>query len=152
MRRDTDHVRANLSLEPKPFTARIETGDLLRYAEAVEASEPWFSNERAARASRYGTLIAAPTYLITMRGLLTQSLADAGYTRPLPNSVDGGSEWEYLEPIRPGDTITGTARIVDYVERETSLGPAQFQVIEITFRNQFDQIVVRERDTWIFYP
>lgn len=152
MTRLSEQLRANLAVAPEPFVARIEAGDLLRYAEAVGATEPWYADETAVGAGKYETLTAAPTYLITTRVLLTRSLADAGYIPPLPKSVDGGSEWEYVEPIRPGDTITGTARIVDYTERKTRLGSALFQVIDITYRNQLDRVVVRERDTWIFYP
>lgn len=147
----TDAMRAQIGLESDPYSMRMEPGDMLRFATMVEAGDAWFEDEVAARASRHGGLIAAPTYLIVMRQLETRALGELGIRIPFVNGVDGGSEWEYLDTVRAGDTITATARLADYYERPTTFGPTLFQVFEIVYRNQFDQVVVRQRDTRIFY-
>jgi acyl dehydratase len=148
----TDAMRAQIGLETAPYSMRIEAGDLVRFASMIGAGDPWLVDEEAARATRYGGLIAAPTYLIVMRQLETQALAELGIEIPYVNGVDGGSDWEYLQPVRPGDTITATARLDDYYERETSFGATLFQVFEMTYKNQHGHIVMRQRDTRIFYP
>ena len=65
--------------------------------------------------------------------------------------LDGGSDWEYLEPIRPGDRITVQSRIADIRESEGRLGPMVFTTIETTYTNQFGQVVARQRATGIRY-
>jgi acyl dehydratase len=145
----TPEMRAQIGVESEPYAFDIEKGDLIRFASSTGETNPIYIDEVAARASRYGGLIAAPTYLITMRilqiGLLT-------LPNPLPNSVDGGTEWAYHEPIRPGDRITARARLADVYEKDGRLGRMLFQVVEIAYRNQFDQLVVTQRDTYIRFP
>jgi acyl dehydratase len=147
----SDAMRAQIGLETAPYTLRIDAEDVLRFATMIEAGAPWLVDEAAARATRYGGLVAAPTYLIVMRQLETRAIAELGITIPFVNGVDGGSDWEFLEPVRPGDTITATARLADYHERETSFGATLFQVFEMVYRDQFDRVVVRQRDTRIFF-
>lgn len=148
----TDEMREQIGIESPPYSLRIDAADMLRFAAMIGAGAPWFLDEAAARATRYGGLVAAPTYLIVMRQLETRALAAVDIRIPFVNGVDGGSEWEYFESVRPGDTITATARLADYYERETTFGPTLFQVFEMVYRNQFGQVAVRQRDTRIFYP
>jgi acyl dehydratase len=145
-------MRAQIGLETAPYSLRIEAGDLLRFAEMIEAGEPWYVDEERARDSDQGGLVAAPTYLIVMRQLETRAMAKLDLRIPYTNGVDGGSDWEYFEPVRPGDTITATARLADYQERPTSFGATLFQIFEMTYRNQAERMVVRQRDTRIWFP
>jgi acyl dehydratase len=148
----TDELKSQIGRETPPYEFRVELGDVLRYSRMVGHPEPWYADERRARASRYGGIVAPPTYLIVMRNLEHKAFASIGITFPYPHGVDGRSEWDYLEPIRPGDTIVAVARIAEYHERDTRLGPTLFQVIESVYRNQFGEVVVRQRDTRIWYP
>jgi acyl dehydratase len=148
----TDAMRAQIGLETAPYSMPIETGDVLRFAEMVEVGEPWLVDEEAAANTRYGGLVAAPTYLIVMRQLETRALDALDIRIPFVNGVDGGSEWEYVESIRPGDTITAVARLADYQERQTSFGETLFQIFEMEYRNQLGRVVMRQRDTRIWFP
>jgi acyl dehydratase len=148
----TDAMRAQIGLETVPYSLAIEAGDVLRFAEMIEAGEPWLVDEAAAANTRYGGLVAAPTYLIVMRQLETRALGALDIRIPFVNGVDGGSEWEYLEPVRPGDTITAVARLADYQERQTSFGETLFQIFEMEYRNQLGHVVMRQRDTRIWFP
>ncbi len=148
----TDAMRAQIGVETAPYSLRIETEDLLRFARMIEAHEPWLVDEKAAASTRFRGIVAAPTYLIVMREIEARALAAIDLRIPLAHGVDGGSAWDYFEPVRPGDTITAVARLVSYTERATSLGETLFQLLEITYRNQRGQLAVRQRDTRIFYP
>ena len=145
----TPEMRARIGEETPPYAFDIEKGDLLRFAESTGETNPIYVDEVAARASRYGGLIAAPTFLITMRILQARLQT---LDRPLPNSVDGGTVWTYHEPIRPGDRITGRARLADLYEKDGRFGRMLFQVVEIRYDNQFGQLVATQRDTGIYYP
>jgi len=141
-------MKAQIGIESEPFSLDIEKGDLIRFAEATSDPNPIFSDELAARSTTYGGLIAAPTYLITMRILKKDKLR---LLRPLQHSVDGGTIWNYYQPIRPGDRITGRARLTDLFEKTGRLGRMLFEVVEIRYENQFGQTVATQRDTYIRY-
>jgi acyl dehydratase len=145
----TPAMRAEIDVETPPYSFDVEKGDMVRFALSTGETNPIYVDEVAARASRYGGLIAAPTFLITMRILQGALLA---LENPLPNSVDGGTVWTYHEPIRPGDRITARARLADLYEKDGRYGRMLFQVVEIRYENQFGQPVVTQRDTYIRYP
>jgi hydroxyacyl-ACP dehydratase HTD2-like protein with hotdog domain len=70
---------------------------------------------------------------------------------PFERRLDGGSEWEYFVPIRPGDRIIAVARIEDINEREGRLGVMIITSTKTTYRNQFDQVVATQTGTSIAY-
>lgn len=70
---------------------------------------------------------------------------------PYQRSLEGGSDWTYFEPERPIDRLTATAKNAALYEREGSLGRMLFVVTEITYRNQFNESVVQQCDTGIYY-
>ena len=144
----TAAMRARIGIESPPYTFEVEKGDINRYAQAIGDTNPLFVDERRARATQLGGIVAPPTYVIVMRRLEIEA---APPFRPLPNSLDGGSEWHYLQPIRAGDRITATSKITDIYERDGSIGRMVFVVTEITYRNQFDEVVVVQRDTAICF-
>jgi acyl dehydratase len=133
------------------YVHRAELGDLIRFATMLGYTQPWYVDEIMARRSRFGGIVAVPTYLIVMRRLEHRAFADIGIEPPRVNGVDGGSSWAYAELIRAGDVITATASVTGVDERETRLGPTIFQRIESTYQNQFSQLVARQRDTRIYY-
>jgi hypothetical protein len=65
--------------------------------------------------------------------------------------LNGGSEVEYGEPMRPGDVITSVSRLGGYHEREGRLGLMLFTVSEDVWTNQAAQRVKRTRSTLIRY-
>lgn len=133
-----------------PATMEIEKSHITAFARAIGDPNPLWNDERAARKSRYGGLIAPPTFArmigFALRpGTIQQTL--------LPGSlqVDGGTEWEYFEPIRPGDRITVHRKVTDVYERHGAAGPLVFITDESSFTNQFGEIAVIQRGTAIRY-
>jgi hypothetical protein len=142
----TPEVLAQVGLESEPYSFDVETGDLIRFSLAAGEVRHEFTDEVGARATAVGGLVAPPTYLIAMRILQGNRLP---LINPLPNSVDGGTVWEYGEPIRPGDRLTARARLAEVYEKPGRNGPMLFQVVEIRYENQFRQHVATQRDTYI---
>lgn len=148
----TEEMRQAIGVESAPYTFEVEKGDIIRYAQAIGDPNPTFRDEVAARRSRYGGIIVPPTYLIVMRIFEAAAFRERLALRsPLGRSVDGGSVWTYFEPIRPGDRLTATAKVVGLYEREGRWDRMIFRIIEITYVNQFGQVVAKQRDTAIFY-
>ena len=143
----TDEVRQRaLGLQSGPATLEVEKGAVARFAEAVGDPSPLYNDEAAARKTRLGGLVAPPTFLRSLR-LERPTLPDAPFERLL----DGGSDWEYFEPVRVGDRVTGVVRIADLWERSGRLGTMLFTVLEFTYTNQLGELVATQRNTLIYY-
>ena len=136
-----------IGLESAPATIDVEKGAVRRFAEAVGDPNPLWNDEAGADNSRFGGMIAPPTFLRSVKIERPElSLAFA-----LSSRLDAGSDWEYFEPVRVGDRITGIARIVDTWERSGKLGPMVFTLTEIKYTNQSGQVVATQRAVSILY-
>ena len=144
----TEEMRQQaIGRESEPVTTEAEKGAIIRFAQAIGDDNPLFSDEAAARHGRYGGLIAPPTFLRSM----SSSRPELPYELPLTRMLDGGSDWEYFEPIRPGDRITAVASITDVSERTGRLGTMVFTTVVTTYRNQLGQVAATQTSTSIRY-
>ena len=143
----TDEMRVAINVESEPFVNAVEMGAIAKFARAIGDSNPLFTDEEAARNSRYGGVIAPPTFLRSLRS----GPLKAQVSSPYSANLDGGSEWEYFEPVRAGDQITVTTYVSDMFERQGRLGNMLFIVRETKYVNQFDRTVALQRSTGISY-
>ena len=143
----TPEMRAAIDVESEPLTHDVEKGAIIKFAEAIGDTNPIFNDEVAARQSKYGGMIAPPTFLRSM----SAGTLKVDFRNPYSANLDGGSEWEYFEPIRPGDRITVTTKIADIYERAGRLGNMLFLVRETNYVNQFGNTVAKQRTTGISY-
>ena len=130
-----------------PSTTDIEKGAIIKFAQAIEDDNPVFNDDMAARDSRYGGLIAPPTFLRSVGVDRPAYPFDVPFNRLL----DGGSEWEYFHPVRAGDRITAVAEIADINERTGRMGLMIITSVVVTYRNQFDQVAATQTSTSIRY-
>ena len=145
-------------------TFEAEKGAIKRFADAVDDQNPLYYDEEYAQKSRHGSIIAPPGFISALwftrpvtkyerehepagniRDEALAQLTNAGYTRLL----DGGMEYDFLEPVRAGDTITATSAIKDIFEREGKTGKMAFVITETTYTDQNGKIVARARQTLI---
>ena len=144
----TEEMRQQaIGLEGPPVITEIERGAIIRFAQAIEDDNPVFNDEEAARKSQYGGLIAPPTFLRSIRS----SRREVPFDIPFNNALDGGSDWEYFEPVRPGDLITAVSRITDMQERSGRMGVMIITSTVTTYTNQFEQVVATQTTTGIRY-
>ena len=144
----TEEMRQQaIGIESPPLTEVIEKGAISRFAEAIEDLNPLWSDDTTARKSQYGSIVAPPTFLRSVRYTWPQLPFHVPYDRLL----DGGSQWEYFEPVRPGDRITAVARIEDIYQRPGHVGPMLFVITMISYTNQFNETVATQRTTIIRY-
>jgi len=137
----------------------VEKGAIKKYADAIDDDNLLYWDDEYARNSRYGSIIAPPGFFgwpcfwgeagPTFSGLLDEvvkAMAKAGFGRVL----DGGMEYEFLIPVRAGDTLAATPRVVNIFERETKGGKMLFSVIETSYLNQNGSLAARGRQTIIY--
>ena len=143
----TEEVKKQIGMESESRTAEIERGAIRRFAEAVGDSNPVFNDEAAARHTPFGGMIAPPTFCRS----ISAAIPDIKLNMPQFRGLDGGSEWEYFEPIRAGDRITVVSKVADLRESAGKLGPMVFITIETSYTNQFGQLCAVQRATGIRY-
>ena len=144
----TEEMRQQaIGSESEPKVLEVEKGAIIKFAEAIGDDNPVYNDEAAARASKYGGLIAPPTFLRSA----VSARPDLPFDVPFDRVLDGGSDWEYFQPVRPGDRITAVSRIEDINERNGSIGLMLIQTIVITYTNQFGQVVATQTSTSIRY-
>jgi len=137
----------------------VEKGAIRRYADAVGDFNPLYWDEEYAAKSRYGSIIAPPGFFgwptrwsqwgptyTNLREELMAALARAGYRRAL----DGGIDYEFFSPVRAGDILAASPKIIDIYQRETKTGTLIFTVTETTYTSQNGELVAKARQTLIY--
>ena len=144
----TDGMRRVIGTEAAPRTIEIEQGAIRQFAEAIGDANPRYQDEAAARGTRYGGIIAPPTFLRSIR----IERPELPLKAPLERLLDAGSEWEYFHPVRPGDRVTVVTRLVGLAERTSRvIGQMLMATYETVYTNQLDQVVATQRATFIRY-
>lgn len=136
-----------VGIQGPPMILEVEKGAIRKFAEAVGDSNPLWIDEEMSQPSSVGGAVAMPTFLRSMRPERPQLPFDLPFQRLL----DAGSEWEYFEPVRPGDRITAVSRLTDISERSGKLGTMVFMIVIISYTNQFGQVVATQQSTHIRY-
>ena len=93
------------------------------------------------------SVVAPPTFL---RSVLTNPLPD-NIKSPYSAVVDGGSVWEYFEPVCAGDIITTKTKLQDVFDRDGRLGNMIFIIRITSYTNQNSELVATQATTSITY-
>ena len=162
----TDEIRSYIGREGEEysFVVPLEPGQDYAVAAAVDEPNPLYMDEAFAKTTPFGGLIAPYMYFQAAAGQFTHvsglrpdGIPAAGARAgalpsppiPLPRVMAGGTEIEYIRPIRPGERLTAKSRIADITEREGRTGPLVFQTNETTYRDDAGNPVVIVRGTSI---
>ncbi len=142
--------------EEPPVTVKVNEGMLMKIPWAIDDPNPLWRDEKYARQTKWGGLVASPTFVEFLRFRLLSSYDKPAQSiwPPLPGNpanVVGGEEVEYLRPIRPGDVITITCKTTDVKKRwsKTLKKDVVIQTLEQTFTNQFGELVATHKCTHI---
>lgn len=147
----TPELRAEiLEFETPPRTSLpVDRSAIRMWAINVRWPEPpnrLYWDEAYAKTTRWGGIIAPRNFNPfayhmeeeRAKGPSTLGLLRTGKGR---RGMNGGGEATYHAPIRPGDVITETKKVVDVVEKRTSLGPTVFVTSETVWTNQRGELV-----------
>jgi acyl dehydratase len=114
-------------------TATVERGAVQRFAEAIGDDNPAYPG------------LAPPTFLRSV-GVAIPTLPDDD---SIPRVLDGGSEWTFEAPVRPGDEITFSTVLQGLAERTGRLGSMVIATYLTTFVNQEGVRAAMQRNTVI---
>jgi 3-methylfumaryl-CoA hydratase len=145
----TDEHRAWIGREDASASVEVSRRDIVKYAIATEqVLEKYLRGDEA-----------PPMFIFNLFGALrpiSELRADglprgrgAGPKLPLQRVMAGGTELIQHRPIRPGDRLTATHRIVDMYEKQGSQGPLIFTVRSMTVIDADGAPVLEEIQTSI---
>lgn len=146
----TDEMRRLIGVESPPMVFEVDKSGIRRWADAIGDPNPLYWDEEYAKKSRYRGMVCPPGYL----GWPTvPQRREPDTIGPFTRRVNGGTEIEFFQPIKAGETLTVTSKIVDIRERQggPTTGLMLFVNRETTFRNKRGKVVAKFRGTLISY-
>jgi acyl dehydratase len=154
----SEEMRAQIGVESAPRSFVVEAGNIAHFARAIDDPNPIYTDEAYARKTPYGGIIAPPTffraagYALQGPGPRREAPQGGGGGGGAPaggTGLDGGSEWEFHEPVRPGDVITVVSKLVDLQQREGRAGAMIIRRTETSYTNQHGQLVAKQFGTGV---
>jgi len=146
----TEELRSKIGVESEPEVYEIEKGMIRRFVQAVDDPNPLWQDEEYAGKSRYGGIIAPPTFVLTigfdeLRQQVLESIPHGGI-------LHGSTELECYQPVRAGDIISVTTKITNIREwRDRKMGKTVFVTLDVTYKNQRQELVAKCQQMIIGY-
>ena len=146
------------------FSSEFEIGaaTIKRFAMAVGDNNPLYWDDEFAKKTEHGGIIAPPTMIFELNHNIGSDVSeeDGGYKdilldllKGISNRfVRGGNDYEILQPVRPQDIITVKRKVAQIREKVGKTGPLLIVSIEITYKNQREELLGINRETIIFLP
>ena len=145
---------------PQPI--EVEKGMMKKVAWAAGDQNPLYWDEKYARKTRYGGIIAPPFFMcyLRLRGLFAArrdfALNPEPFVYPAPGTqgmrnIAAGGEIEHFQPIRPGDVINISYKLVSVKKRWSKELKKNMYILtdHYTLTNQLDELVATENKTYI---
>ncbi len=149
-----------MPLDPKfvgrsygPFTYTVGLEKIREFAVAIsplplpydlarqspEGLRPIYHDEAAGKASRHGSVIAPPTFCVNFAmAPFLRAVLDPEVKVDVAMLLHGEQEFDFHEPVRPGDVITTTGKIDQIYEKAQK----DFLVVSTDSKNQHGRPVV----------
>lgn len=128
------------------YTYEVGKEKIKEYAKAIKNLDPHYLDDDFAKKSKYGTIIAPPTFAVVFGAYLIEPVfTDKELNLNMPMVVHGEQELEFFEVVKAGDSITTTARISDIKNKEK----LDILSVEVNSRNQHGRDVSRGTYTFV---
>ena len=141
------------------FAAYEEVGraSIRKFALAIGDANPLYCDQDRASRSKYGGIIAPPTFVCETMQYLVGEIDEVGgpARRPrLPFGIEirGGNEYTFIKLLRPDDVLTVRWTVSDVRERDGKTGKLVIATSEISYFDQRGEAIAVNRETSIFRP
>jgi acyl dehydratase len=118
-----------------------------KFAEAIGDPNPLYVDEEAAKASRYGALIAPLTFPRTFEYWEVEGLGSPGQ-----GYIHGEHRIRYERPLFVGEELSCYAKVTDYYEKEGREGPLGFLISERVGESLEGERIFAMFDTAVLTP
>jgi acyl dehydratase len=150
----------NLRGTETTFSAPEEVGkaSIRRFAVAIGDDNPLYLDEEYAKKSKYGGIIAPPTFVCETGQFYSDELLEDGMSQDMQDlapsikamAIRGGNEYEFFHPLRPEDVITARSKIIDIYEKTAKTGRLLFIIRQWTYANHKNKVIATNKETMIY--
>jgi acyl dehydratase len=120
--------------DPVPVTAEM----VADFCKATGEGGRSYTDAEAAKKGHLGGIVAPPSFAVTFRN-------GRQFFEHIPRfgrqGFDAGKDVEFVEPIRPGDTITLSSHVKEIYEKTGRTGSMVFVIVRSTLMNQNGDVV-----------
>jgi acyl dehydratase len=150
----TDEMRAFIGKEFETTTVEVDKTAIRMFARAVGYTDVVYFDEEYAKSKGYRNIpcpmgfVGHPIFRPDkpMRPSIVMP-----FQVPYKRVLNGGTDFEYYEPVCAGDILTAGTKIADIVERTGATGPMLFVTAETIYKNQQGREAAKFRGTLILY-
>ncbi|MGC4938490.1 FAS1-like dehydratase domain-containing protein [Kribbella sp. DT2] len=121
-----------------PFA--VERGKIAEFARATRASDPRHHGPDA---------LATATHVVTAGHHRDQTAFVEKLGLELGRVVVGSVSWEYVRPLRAGDSVTGTRTVIADERRTGRQGTMRVVTLETVYVDATGAVAVRQREVLI---
>jgi acyl dehydratase len=125
----------------------VEKDAVRKFAEAIGDPNPLYVDEEAAKASRYGRLLAPPTFPRTFEYGEVEGMGDPGQ-----GFIHGEHRIRYERPLFVGEEVSCYAEVKDYYEKEGDEGTLGFLISERVGESAEGELIFTMLDTAVITP
>ena len=135
--------RIGVDLRINRFNSKASRENISKFVMALGDDNPLWINPHYARNTRYGSVIAPPSFL---HSVLAPSGALAGGL-PGVHSFHGGTDWQFFKTIRVNTCISASAKLTDITEKKESKygGRSVIATVEVAYKDQDDALLATAR-------
>ena len=144
-----ERLRQRIGTETPRTITEVEKGAIRRFADAIGDSNPLYRDEQYARRTRFGGIIAPPTFVAAFTAGHFPEIVDS--TLPFERMLHSEDTCTCWRSLRPGDVITAFARYAGAFSRQGSRGPMVFQQADLILQDLSAQRVAEVRITTVSF-
>jgi acyl dehydratase len=128
----------------------VERGKIREFARATSAADLVHTDPREAQARGHADVLATATHVVVSGHYRDQRAFVAALGLDLRRIVVGSTSWEYARPVRAGDTLSGTRRLVgDETRAGKRGGTMRLVTLETEYVDGDGAVTVRQREVLI---
>jgi len=128
----------------------VERGKIREFARASHATDPIHTELAEAQRRNQRDVLATATHVVVAGHHRDQKAFVAKLGLDLPRIVVGSTAWEYSRPLRAGDSLVGTRRVVaDETKQSKSGSTMRLVTLETEYVDADGDVAVRQREVLI---
>jgi acyl dehydratase len=128
----------------------VERGKIREFARATGAVDAVHTDRAAAAQRGHDDVLATATHVVVAGHHREQKAFVAALGLDIRRVVVGSAAWEYLRPLRAGDSLTGVRRVVaDETKAGNSGGTLRLITLLTDYTDHHGALVIRQREVLI---
>ena len=150
----TDDMRALIGVDGPERTSEVTSTGCRLFARAVGHTDPIFYDRATAQQRGYRDVVAPPGFLgspVFLPGERVEPGGGPSIKTPYRRVLNGGTTFEYFEPLCAGDIVRSRSKVTEIQERLGSIGPMLITSSETSYVRSDGKLVAKMYGSIINY-